>query len=660
MMGQETKLVEQFDKDGDGRLNATERQAARDHIKAEAANWPNRMRDPGSGRQEEPAKPGVKLSLADVKSYPDKPFYDPTIVRTLFLEFESDDWAAEMAVFNNTDVEMPAQLTVDGKIYPDVGVHYRGLSSFMMVPADRKRSLNISLDYVHDGQDIDSYNTFNLLNSHEDPSYLRSILYYQIAREYIPAPKANFVRVVINGENWGVYVNVQQFNKDFVKDNYDTKKGARWKVPGNPGAQGSLAYLGDDVENYKRIYSIKSKDDPKDWARFIEMTKVLNETPPDQLEAKLSPLLDIDGALKFLALDITLINNDGYWIRSSDYSIYMDKAGQFHVLPQDANETFALPGGPGFGGGPGGRGRFGPGMIMASPIVTHGDQNGDGKLSKTEMGELAVVWFDKLDPDKTGKLNQDQFVQNFGAVLPPPPGFGPSGAGPGGPGGDPGGPGRFGPAMFIGPGFFAVVDVNKDGSLTREELVATFTKWAVEWDTEKVGSLNQELVQTGLNAALPQPSFGGGRGQGGPDGRRGPGGPQGRDGGRQANRALIEGVQLDPLYIANDQSKALAYRLLAVPALRERFLRYVRDIAQNQLDWNTLGPIAEQYHALIAEDMKRDPRKLDSIEDFEISLTENIQNGGGFGPQETISIKNFADQRRDYLLNYPEIKKLKN
>ena len=73
----------------------------------------------------------------------------------------------------------------------------------------------------------------------------------------------------------------------------------------------------------------------------------------------MSPLLDIDGALKFIALDNALINNDGYWIRTSDYSIYQDEKGRFHIIPQDANETFSRPGGPGFGGGPGGPGGFG-------------------------------------------------------------------------------------------------------------------------------------------------------------------------------------------------------------------------------------------------------------------------------------------------------------
>lgn len=658
MMNQETKLVEKFDQDKDGRLNADERKAAREHLKQERANrpgpgGPGGFRFPGAENQE-PPKPGEKISPADVKSYPDKPLYDPLTLRTFFLEFESADWEKEMADFNNTDVEMPAKLTVDGKTYPDIGVHFRGMSSFGMVGEGRKRSLNLSLDWVHDGQDIDGYNTFNLLNGHEDPSFLRTVLYYEVARAYLPAPKANFVRVVINGENWGVYVNAQQYNKDFVKDWFNTKKGARWKVAGSPGGQGGMGYLGEDVEAYKRIYSIKSKDDPQDWAAFINMLKVLNETPADELEAKLSPLLDIDGALKFLALDIALINNDGYWVRASDYNLYRDEQGKFHVIPHDANETFAMPGGPGFGG----RG-FGPGMILAGQFIGQGDKDADKKLTKDELMALAEAWFDKLDSGKTGKLSQEQFTQNFGEVLPPPPGFGPTGGGPGtgpgGQGGPGGGRGGFGPGMFIGPGFFTATDSDKDSSVTRDEFKGTFAKWADAWDADKTGSVNEEQVRTGLNTALPQPNFGGPRG-GGPGG----GGRGGRGGPGMGGGTPVEGVKLDPLHIANDPNKALASKLLAVPALRQRYLGFVRDIAETWLDWKKLGPIAESYHKLIADDVKRDTRKLEPTEDFEKSLTTDIESRGGFGPAKKIALKNFADQRREYLLSHPEIKKLAN
>ena len=74
-------------------------------------------------------------------------------------------------------------------------------------------------------------------------------------------------------------MNAQQFNKDFVKEWFGTTKGARWKVPGSPDGRGGLNYLGEDAAAYKRIYEIKTKDDPKSWADLIQLCKVLNETP---------------------------------------------------------------------------------------------------------------------------------------------------------------------------------------------------------------------------------------------------------------------------------------------------------------------------------------------------------------------------------------------
>ena len=82
--------------------------------------------------------------------------------------------------------------------------------------------------------------------------------------------------------------------------------------------RGGLEYIGEDVEQYKRRYDIKSSDDAKSWKALIHLCKVLNQTPAEKLEEALKPILDIDGALWFLALDVAVINCDGYWIRSSD------------------------------------------------------------------------------------------------------------------------------------------------------------------------------------------------------------------------------------------------------------------------------------------------------------------------------------------------------
>jgi hypothetical protein len=488
-------------------LNLAERQAARASFTSQGGR-----RGPGgpgggfrgAGADREAPQPGPRLSPADVSPILDAPVYDAQTLRTFFLEFESPDWEQELADFHNTDVEVPAQVTVDGRTYREVGVHFRGQSSFMMVSPGSKRSLNLAFDFVHPDQNLGGYRTFNLLNSHGDPTFLRAVLYHHIARTYLPAPQANFVRVVINGESWGVYVSLQQFNKDFVRDWFGTTKGARWKVPGSPNGQGGLAYLGTDVDAYRRIYEIKTKDDPKSWGPLIRLCEVLTHTPVDQLEAALAPLLDVDGALRFLALDNAFVNSDGYWTRASDYHLYLDPDGRFHLIPYDANETFSTGGGPG---------------------------------------------------------------------------------GPGGPGG------------FRGPG-----------------------------------------------------------GSGGFAGRRGPGGP-GFGGGPGGGG----GVQLDPFVAATDASKPLLSKLLAVPALRERYLGYLRDLAETWLDWNRLGPLALHYQAVIAEAIQADTRKLDSTEAFfrgVVAEPASAENSGDFGRGPRGSLQAFAEQRRAFLLNHAEVRRI--
>jgi outer membrane protein assembly factor BamB len=184
-----------------------------------------------------------------------------------------------------------------------------------------------------------------------------------------------------------------------------------------------------------------------------------------------------------------------------------------------------------------GGGGFSFARMLAPQILSQADANGDRKVTRDEFSALAEAWFDKLDPDKTGKLTQEQFTGKLGDVLPPPEGFGPPpGAGQGAGGDRPQDGNRadrprrggFGPARFAGPGLFSATDADKDSGLTRAELKTTFEKWATDWDSDKSGSLDEEKLRAGLEAALPRPNFGG---AGGPRGPGGPGGPPGRDGG---------------------------------------------------------------------------------------------------------------------------------
>ncbi len=606
--GQERQLVAEFDHDGDGRLNLEERNEARQSVGA-GGRGPGGRGFGGPGNRE-PAKPGPKVSPEDVAVYPDAPLYDPKVLRTLFLQFENEDWEAELAAFKNTDVEVPATLTVDGKSYPNVGVHFRGMSSYMMVPAGSKRSLNLSLDYVDAEQRLYGYKTLNLLNCAGDSTLLSSVLYSHIARQYMAAPKANVVKVVINGESWGLYTNVQQFNKEFLAENYPSSSGARWKVSGSPGADGGLRYLGENIDDYRRRFEIKTKDKEESWRELINLCRVLNETPADQLEEAIAPILDIDSALCFLALDVVTSNSDGYWTRASDYYLFKADGGKFYISPHDMNEAFHGMGGP--GGGPGGPGG-GPGGF--------GPPGGPGGFGPPGGPEMMGGFPGDFGPPGGGGMpggfmppGQGGFPEDF---MPPEGGF----------------PGGFGPPM--GPDSPDMAQAPGPG--------AGPAQGGRQAGTDPRGRTRSEPAtggrRDGAAAEGGQRQFSRGFGRG--PGRGGPGGGPGFGHG---------GVELDPLVAIDDPGKPLRSKLLQVPSLRQKYLQYVRTIAEESLDWKNLGPVVAGYRSLIEKEVEADTKKLSSYEAFlEATADEPNEDGRAGG------LRSFAEKRREFLLKHAEI-----
>ena len=327
------ELLSQFDADKNGWLNRTERNAARVRL---AELRPGRGGARAGGA---PITPGPRMTPGNVENHPGVPLYDQAKLRTFFLEFEEPDWEEELELFYHTDIELPATLTVDGRKYANVGVQFRGNSSFFSVQRGRKRSLSLNLSHVNAAQRIDGYRALTLLNAHSDPTFMRSMLYLDMARQYLPALKSTFARVVINGESWGIYINQQRYNRDFLRDAFKTEEGIRFKSS-NRSRFGSFSYLGDDVAEYRRWYEIQSADNDASWKPLMQVTKVLAQTPPDKLKAAIEPIFNVDGALRYLALDMIVMSGDGYWLHGSDFNLYVDTKGVLHILHHDTNEAF--------------------------------------------------------------------------------------------------------------------------------------------------------------------------------------------------------------------------------------------------------------------------------------------------------------------------------
>jgi hypothetical protein len=353
------ELVKRFDQDSDGRLQGAERAAAIAWIKED------REKNPPRRRRSRPAPPTdlepYRVAKDSAAKYPDHDLYDVSVIRTVFLDFANEHWDRDMRLFYRTDIDEPATVTVDGREYRDVGVHFRGSSSYFTVVDRQKKSLSLSFDYVDRKQRLHGHKSVNLLSAHADPSYMRTVLFAHIAGQYLKMPKACWVHLVINGESWGLYVNDQQLNKDFVEQAFGTRKGARWKIGPNFKGEAALAYQGPEADEYRTKYELKSASMKKKnaWKKLIGLCRTLSESTPEKLEQDLPAMLDIEHALWFLALDNVLMDGDGYHYRGSDYALYMHPDGRFYPLFRDNNESFNYGGGPGGFGRPGQRNRRG-------------------------------------------------------------------------------------------------------------------------------------------------------------------------------------------------------------------------------------------------------------------------------------------------------------
>ena len=379
--GQRIELIPKFDKDDDGILDKAERSAARKYVdeqrsgdgggdRGQRRGRPSRPDGDRGGRPSSRGDRGARPDSRDGRGRPapeprdfskaerlepgnDKDLgtklYDEGTLRTLFITFKDNEWKEEMEAFYRTDVAVPADLTVDGKLYKNVGLKFRGNSSYFSVAPGLKRSMNLYLDHKHSDQRLLGYKTLNLLNSNSDPTFMREVIYSHVARNYIPAFKGNFVKVVINGESWGVYSHIQQYNKDFLEDNFGTRDGVRWKIGAGGGGRGNLRYPGEKKEDYTGFQQ-RTEGKEEAWKELEQFTKLLDETPVEELAAKLNGRFDIDSAMWSLALEC-VFQDEGYFTRGSDYNLYLDPDGRFHLLQHDGNEVMNIPGGPGMPSG---------------------------------------------------------------------------------------------------------------------------------------------------------------------------------------------------------------------------------------------------------------------------------------------------------------------
>lgn len=268
----------------------------------------------------------------DADAGPTTDLYDPGIVPKFELTFD----AAAMAVLTST-LEADQKKWVHGgfkygaTVFADVGVRRKGTSTFRALP--QKAAFKIRFNRYVAGQTLNGLTDLTLNNSMSDPTFIAERLTYHVFRSAgLPAQKCNSAEVTVNGDPYGLYVNVETPNEQLItrlfganaKSLYEVNYGSQWL----PGVE----------DGFEEDVGDGTKADVT--ALFTAVQAANNAT----LLADVATRLDTAQWLHFSAAEATTGHYDGYGFGiwgSHNYFMAGDVNGVFRLIPWSTDLTLS-------------------------------------------------------------------------------------------------------------------------------------------------------------------------------------------------------------------------------------------------------------------------------------------------------------------------------
>lgn len=282
----------------------------------------------------------MTLCCANNRAYAQSDFYSLDHIPDIRLYFQQSNWdfLLDSLYLIGSEARLGGDVIIDGTLYSNVGVRYKGYSSYSS--SRDKNPFNIDLNYALPDQNHQGIQKIKLSNVIQDPSFVREVLSYEIARKYMPSSKANYANVFVNDTLIGVYTNVQPVDGDFLQSHFYSSENTFVKCnPETVDLNGGNANLsnapGTNLYDYESLYDMKSSGD-YDWTNLYGLIDVLNEDI-----GSVESLLNVDRTLWMHALNYVLINFDSYVGYAQNYYLYQDNNLQFQPILWDMNMSFA-------------------------------------------------------------------------------------------------------------------------------------------------------------------------------------------------------------------------------------------------------------------------------------------------------------------------------
>ena len=213
-----------------------------------------------------------------------------------------------------------ATVTVNGKVLEDVEIRKKG---FLGSLSATRPSFKLNFDTFRPDRRHSGLERMTLNNNLQDPSNTHTCMAYGLFTQAgVVAPRCNFARVSVNGEDLGTYSHVESIKKSFLRRHFDDDTGNLYE-----------AQIADFGENLKENFQLKTNRERNDRSDLSAVVSALNATD-ENLPGLLAQVIDLDYFTNFWAAEAVLGHWDGSTSNANNSFLYHNPGNDlFYHIP---------------------------------------------------------------------------------------------------------------------------------------------------------------------------------------------------------------------------------------------------------------------------------------------------------------------------------------
>lgn len=155
--------------------------------------------------------------------------FDTSKVHTINIIM--DDWDEFTKSCTNEEYAA-CSVVIDNEAYKNVAIWAKGNTSLSNVQnyGNDRYSFKVEFDYYDSTKTYYGLDKLSLNNIIQDNTYMKDYLTYQMMGYFgVNAPLCSYVQILVNGEEWGLYLAVEGVEESFLSRNYGNDYGELYK-----------------------------------------------------------------------------------------------------------------------------------------------------------------------------------------------------------------------------------------------------------------------------------------------------------------------------------------------------------------------------------------------------------------------------------------------